>query len=97
MKKTDKYDQLVLGLILGTILPMLAFIITWLIAEGGSLGDYIQRFQKMGRVSSLISLSAIPNLLLFFIFIWLNKYKSARGVIFATFLLAFAMLIVKFT
>jgi uncharacterized membrane protein SpoIIM required for sporulation len=96
MKRNKKYDQLLVGLVPGIVLPALTFILTWAIISSLSLSDYIDQFTKMGRVSSLISLSAIPNLLLFFIFIWLNYIRSARGVIFATLILAIFMLIVKY-
>jgi len=96
MKITEKYDRLAVGLVAGLLLPVLAFFVSWLILSDGPLSQYIERFQKLNRVSSLISLSALPNLLLFFLFLWKNMNQSARGVIFATLILAFAMLIVKF-
>lgn len=96
MKAPAKLDKLEVGLILGFLLPALAFIVTWAIISEVSIGEYINQFKQLGRVSSLISLSTIPNLLLFFIFIWLNKYRAARGVVFATLVLAMIMLIVKF-
>ena len=50
----------------------------------------------LGMLSKVLSLAAVPNLLLFFVFIWTHKNFSARGVIFATLLVAFVMLILKF-
>jgi cytochrome bd-type quinol oxidase subunit 2 len=96
MKTADRYDRLAVGLAAGLLLPVLVFLVSGLILSEGSLSQYIERFQQLNRVSSLISLSAIPNLLLFFLFLWKNRYRSARGVIFATLILAFVMLIVKF-
>lgn len=96
MKKYERFDRLAVGLVAGLLLPLLAFFVSWLILSEGSLAQYIERFQKLNRISSLISLSAIPNLLLFFLFLWKNLYRSARGVIFATLILAFVMLIFKF-
>lgn len=96
MKIAYKYDRLIIGLAGGILLPVLAFIMSWLILSDIPFSQYIERFQKLDRISSLISLSAIPNLLLFFLFIWKNLYRSARGVIFATLILAFVMLIFKF-
>lgn len=96
MKIAEKYDRLAVGLVAGLLLPVLAFLVSWLILSDVTLSQYIERFQKLNRISSLISLSAIPNLLLFFLFLWKNMYWSARGVIFATLILAFIMLIVKF-
>ena len=96
MKATIKYDKLGAGLILGILLPVLSFIIGWLSISDVTIGEYFRQFEQLNRLSSLISLSALPNLLLFFVFIWLNMYRAARGVIFATLILAFVMLIVKF-
>lgn len=96
MKVVNQYDKLVFGLVPGILLPVLAFIVTWAVISDIPLGRYLDQFREMNRLSSLISLSAIPNLLLFFVFIWLNNYRSARGVIFATLILALVMLIVKF-
>lgn len=96
MKIAEKYDRLAVGLAAGLLLPVLAFLVSWLILSDGPLSQYIERFQKLNRISSLISLSALPNLLLFFLFLWKNMYRSARGVIFATLILAFVMLMVKF-
>lgn len=96
MKAAVKYDQLVVGLISGVLVPVIAFIIAWMVISDDSLAIYFRQFQQLNRLSSLISLSALPNLLIFFIFIWLNMYRAARGVIFATLLLAFLMLIIKY-
>jgi hypothetical protein len=96
MKNRNKYDALWIGAVPGIILPALTFIISWAIISDLSLGDYLEQFRKLNRIASLISLSTIPNLLLFFVFIWLNHYRSARGVIFSTIVLAMVMLIVKF-
>lgn len=96
MKATVKYDRLLPGLIAGIVLPAFAFLVSWLILSDNSIGEYFHQFRVMNRLSGIISLTALPNLLLFFIFIWLNMYRAARGVITATFILAFVMLIVKF-
>lgn len=97
MKVAVKYDQLVVGLTSGVLVPVITFIIAWMVISDDSLGTYFQQFQQINRLSGLISLSALPNLLFFFIFIWLSMYRAARGVIFATLLLAFVMLIIKYS
>ncbi len=96
MKKTAKYDRWLPGLIAGIVLPVIAFLVSWLILSDNNLKTYYQQFQLLNRLSGLISLCALPNLLVFFVFIWLNMYQAARGVIIATFILALMMLVVKF-
>jgi hypothetical protein len=85
-----------LGLISGIIVPAISVIVIWLIRYDGGLFEFISRFQRMGMLSKIISLATIPNLLLFFICIWTNRNFSARGVIFATLIVAFIMLVLKF-
>lgn len=85
-----------LGLISGIIVPAISVIVIWLIRYDGGLFEFISRFQQMGMLSKIISLATIPNLLLFFICIWSNRNFSARGVIFATLIVAFIMLVLKF-
>ncbi|HKK63348.1 MAG TPA: hypothetical protein VJ951_12360 [Bacteroidales bacterium] len=94
--KRSRYDRFLIGFIPGVIIPGITFIVTWMLMSHLSLGEYISRFYDYNKLPHLISLSAIPNLLVFFIFIWTDNYRSAKGVISATFLLTFIMLIIKF-
>ncbi len=91
-----KFDTLLTGLIPALILPALTLLGFWIIKSDRGFIDFLSYFQKMKMLSKVVSLTAIPNLLLFFVFIWTKRNFSARGVIFATLLLAFVMLILKF-
>ena len=90
-----KFDTLLTGLIPALILPALTLVGFWVVKSDRGFVDFLQHFQQMDMLSKVVSLTAIPNLLLFFLFIWTKRNFSARGVIFATFLLAFVMLILK--
>ncbi len=85
-----------LGLISGLVLPIVTLVVIWLIRFDGGLGEFLSSFQRMSMLSKVISLSALPNLLLFFLFIWTNRTFSARGVIFGTLVVAMVMLALKF-
>lgn len=51
---------------------------------------------RAGRVlTSIISLCALPNLALFYLFMRRDLYRAARGVIFTTLLAGVAMLVLK--
>ncbi len=91
-----RFDTLLSGLIPALILPALTLLGFWIIKTDRGFIDFLTYFQKMQMLSKVVSLTAIPNLLLFFVFIWTKRNFSARGVIFATLLLAFLMLILKF-
>lgn len=85
-----------LGLISGLILPVVSLLVIWLIRFDGGLLEFLSYFQRMSMLSKVLSLAAIPNLLLFFLFIWTNRTLSARGVIFGTLVVAMVMLAFKF-
>jgi hypothetical protein len=90
-----KFDTLLTGLIPALILPALTLVGFWIVKSDRGFIDFLVYFQEMKMLSKVVSLTAIPNLLLFFLFIWTKRNFSARGVIFATLLLAFVMLILK--
>lgn len=96
MAAERRFDSVLTGLILGLIIPVVTMVIIWVVRFEISLSDFLSSFQQMRVLSKVISLAAIPNLLLFFLFIWTNRPYSARGVIFATLVVAMVMLVLKF-
>jgi len=91
-----RFDTLLTGLLPALVLPAMALLGFWIVKSDRGFVDFLVYFQEMKLLSKVVSLLAIPNLLLFFLFIWTKRNFSARGVIFSTFLLAFVMLILKF-
>jgi len=91
-----RFDTLLTGLLPALVLPAMALLGFWIVKSDRGFVDFLVYFQEMKLLSKVVSLTAIPNLLLFFLFIWTKRNFSARGVIFSTFLLAFVMLILKF-
>jgi hypothetical protein len=89
----SRFNSLTTGLLLGIAGPIITlFVIYLVITQALSIMDYIRQLIFFKVYTHIISLSVIPNLLIFFIFIWLNKLKSARGVLLATIILAFIVL-----
>ena len=89
----SRFNTLTTGLLLGIAGPLFTlFIIYLVITQDLSIRDYIRQLIFFKVYTHIISLSVIPNLLTFFIFIWLNKLKSARGVLLATIILALIVL-----
>ena len=97
MKIPKRFDSLIVGLILGIIAPITTLLLIWAFRYHGNLWNFLVEFQEIGALSKLVSLSVIPNLLIFFVFNWLERPLSSKGVIFATFIVAFVMLILKFS
>jgi hypothetical protein len=91
-----KFDNMGVGFVPGLVFPVLTFLIIGLVRYTGSFSQFLTHFHATGMLSKVVSLTALPNLLLFFVFIWTERNYSARGVIFATLLVALVMLILKF-
>ena len=86
-----------LGLILGLIIPFLTLI--FINAEANkhlSMIEFLSRLQQNSSLSALFSLCAIPNLGLFFLFIWKNNYKTVKGIMTATVLMVILVYALKF-
>jgi len=95
MKRLDKMSW---GTILGLIVPFIAIVVFYFIKyDHISFGEFIRNFKNMGVLTHVISLAVIPNLVLFFAFMQKNYLKGGRGVLLATFIFAFLVLIVRFT
>ncbi len=93
----NRYNNIRLGAMLGLLAPILGFLLVYLIAfRGISFVEFLEFLVSRKKLSSVISLSVIPNLLLFFIFIWLNYLYSARGVLASTLLYAVVVVLTKF-
>jgi len=91
-----KYNTEKIGLITGLLMPVFTIIVFYFIRNPESLKGFINQIIGVNIYSELISVCVVPNLLLFFIFIWTDKMHSARGVIGATFIYAIIIIILKY-
>lgn len=96
MKIEKKYNAIGYGIIPGFLLPLATLIVLWMVKYHGGFFDFLVLFQQLGMLAKIVSLVTLSNLILFFLFIWSNRSFSARGVIFATLVIAFAVLVLKF-
>lgn len=86
------------GFIPGIILPPLFMAIYFFVNVDGELGyaEYFKEMVKERIFPALVAVSAIINLLLFYVFLHKEKWRAGRGVILATMIYAFIMLGFKF-
>jgi len=92
-----KFNNIWLGSILGLVVPVITIFIAWRLRfDYMGLNEFFNTMMARKMMSAIISLCAIPNLLVFLIFIWLNNLYSARGVLLGTFFVGFIMVIIKF-
>jgi hypothetical protein len=93
----SKYDLMKLGFALGIIAPILSLVVVYFVRfDGYTFPEFIQYLIKMKALSPIMSLMVIPNLLIFFIFIWLDHLYAARGVLAATVIDAVLIMVIKF-
>jgi len=97
MISKKRWDSLRLGIILGIGWPLIVMVVFYLVKFANyPLNIFFDQLLDLKLFSKFISVCVYPNLLLFFIFIWLNRLYSARGVLLATLLLGFLVIILKF-
>ena len=88
-------DQVFIGLIIGLIVPVLAFYIFSAInfPDRSVLGTLLF-YKKGGVITHVISLSVLANLIPFFLLLNSGKEKIPRGIIGGSFIYVFIVLIV---
>lgn len=94
--KRNHYDQILTGWLIGIFAPVIIFLITYQLKY--SEMDFIVFLKNMWQMKiflKLLSLCVFPNLGFFFLFYRIKYDMAARGVIMATFMYAFLVLIVK--
>ena len=93
----SKFNSLYIGLISGLLLPLITMLCFYLFNKGDqNLSMFMHVTFEYAILAKLISLAAIPDALLFYAFIWTEKYKSANGVIFSLFIICLMVIIIKF-
>ncbi len=94
MKEQTK--GIITGVVVGIIAPPVAFYLFCRISFPDiSVYDQLLSYIRRNVLTHVISLSVIINLALFFIFLRMNKEFISRGILGATFLYAFTVLILK--
>jgi len=93
----SKLNNLKLGLTLGILAPVITMVLVYFSNfTAYDFTELIGYLLDKQLFTKIVSLCVIPNLILFFIFIWLNYLYSARGVLMATILFAIFVFITKF-
>lgn len=96
-EKFAKFDKTGLGLSLGIIAPIITLVVVYLYSfDGYSVKEFFTFLSTMRVMTKLFSLCLLPNLLVFFTFIWGDLMRGARGVLMATILIAVIVMIIQF-
>jgi hypothetical protein len=89
-------DNLWTGLLCGVLAPAIAFMLYAKFKQPEhTVAEVIKEFIHLKIFTVVLSFAAFINLLVFLFFIWVKADKSAKGVLTATLLYAFAVIILK--
>lgn len=95
--KRNKFDRILTGWLIGTIVPLIIFMITYQMKYSEiEFQGYLRNIWQMKLFLKILSLCVFPNLGFFLLFYQLKYDMAARGVIMATFMYTFLVLIAKF-
>jgi hypothetical protein len=91
-----KYDSVRLGVALGVVSPLVTLMVYYLIYyRQMHLSSFFEYLNSGNIFIPVLSLCVVTNLLVFFIFIWTKRDKSARGVLTATVIYAAYVAVMK--
>ncbi len=88
--------EIFIGIGVGLIATIIGFYLYVEFALKGSFTEALEVIHVKKLYGMVLSISAIPNLLAFFVFIKKRQDYRARGVLIATFFVAFLILISQF-
>ena len=96
LRKRNRFDRILTGWLLGTIVPLIVFFITYKLKYSEmEFSVYLRNIWNMKIFLKILSLCVFPNLAFFLLFYRIKYDMAARGVIMATFMYAFVVLIGK--
>lgn len=88
--------DIIIGFITGILTSLLFSSIIFISNNPGLPGDeYMKIYMKGKLIVPVISLSLLADLGLFFLFLKLNRDEISKGILFATFLIAAIVVVLK--
>ncbi len=82
MKFSEKYDNVMTGVISGLILPFIVGLTIYMFSSGHqSLHSYLARIAASDIITHSITLCVFPNILIFMLFNRFDMLKATRGVL----------------
>jgi len=93
-RRTNRLDNVGIGFLVGFLLPVIVFFAVYLIGKNDiSVAEYTNSLMKLNVLVKLGSLCVFVNSAVFMGFIKLKFEKTARGILGATIIYAFVILI----
>jgi len=96
LRKRTRFDRILNGWLIGIIAPLVIFLIAYEVKYSEmEFSVYLRNVWQMKIFLKILSLCVFPNLGFFFLFYRLKYDLAARGIIMATFMYAFLVLVAK--
>lgn len=95
--QNNQYDAVWFGMLTGLLVPAIALLLFWYVKfyPGVSLEYFFKVQFSPSVIMKIVSLCAMPDLLLFYIFLRKNMNLACKGVIGAIILMIIITIIVK--
>jgi len=93
-----KCNKLYIGILVGVVIPIvMSFILYYALYEGElAYWSFVEQLVKMGKIGRLLSISVLPNLIVFLIAINKERLLAARGIVTSTILYALVVFAFRF-
>ena len=92
-----RWNKFWIGLALGIVLPLVAFLLIYFFGYSKTpFGEFLKYAFMIKALPKILSLCAIPNLAIFYLFLNKEYWYATRGVIFATMLCTLVVVLIKF-
>lgn len=96
MNFSERFNKTMTGVIAGLVLPVIAFLIFFLVTRHGlSFGDYFRKVEAAGNITSIMSVSVFANIIIFLLFNRLDMLRASRGVLGITIAWALTVFAIK--
>lgn len=96
MSATERFNNILTGVISGIILPLIAFTVFFLLTRHGlSFQNYLAKIAETGKVTEVMSVSVFFNIVIFLIFNRFDMLRASKGVLGITIAWAFVVFGIK--
>ncbi|MFN2313064.1 MAG: hypothetical protein ABR531_01315, partial [Bacteroidales bacterium] len=82
MQFSQRYNNALIGVISGILMPVIAFFVFFLLTRHGlALDLFIRRMIEVDRVTEVMSISVFANIVIFLLFNRFDMLRASKGVL----------------
>jgi len=96
MQFSQRYNNMLTGIISGILMPVIAFFVFFLLTRNGlTLDLFIRRMIEVDKVTEVMSISVFANIVIFLLFNRFDMLRASKGVLGITIAWAFLVFGIK--